>query len=444
MKDIQLCIGQRNGDGKRSIVYRLGDDEYPDVLDTQSGWQREQSLKRAMNALGIDPDGCGLSEAFESNLSVLDAEVAKLVKEEDEKAEGGKLIDFAPMTCSQLMQADVSVEYLIDNLIVARQPILLAGPVKTLKTSLLMALVFALATGVHFLGYFRVLRSIAVGVLTGESGLATIKDTLLRIGRAAGIDPSSVNNLIISDRIPQLSNLLHLDAIRKLILDYELEMLAVDPAYLALDGADAGNVMIFGQQLRAVSQLCQEMGVSLLLCHHTKKASGIDGQPLSLTDAAWAGFAEHCRQWLLVNNRERYDHETGTSRLWLSGGGSAGHGGEWAVDVVQGRIGDVGGRRWDVSVDTPREARSDVEARKDVEKAAKVDAAIEKDCERINKAVAKYPTGETAKILREVSGVNSSRFGVALARLLERCELKPCEIVKPCRKTPFDGYKLAD
>ena len=38
-------------------------------------------------------------------------------------------IDFAPMTLAQLMAKDVTVEYLIDNIIAARQPLLLAGPV---------------------------------------------------------------------------------------------------------------------------------------------------------------------------------------------------------------------------------------------------------------------------------------------------------------------------
>ena len=114
----------------------------------------------------------------------------------------------------------------------------MAGPVKSLKTSILLDLCFALATGGYFLGYFRVLRSIAVAVLTGESGLPTVKDTLERIGRAAMIDPAGVTRLIISDRVPHLSNPVHLDAIRRLILDYELELLAVDPAYLALDGTE--------------------------------------------------------------------------------------------------------------------------------------------------------------------------------------------------------------
>ncbi len=359
-----------------------------------------------------------------------------------ERIDAGSGTDFAPMTLAQLMARDVAVEYLIDNLIAARQPILLAGPVKSMKTSILLDLCFALVTGGHFLGYFRVLRSIAVGVMTGESDLPTIKDTLERIGRAAMIDPAGVSRLIISDRIPHLSDPAHLDAIRRLILDYELELLAVDPAYLALDGSDASNVMLFGQQLRAVSELCQEMGVALLLCHHTKKGSGIDGEPLDLTDAAWSGFAEHCRQWILVNHR-KYDEDSATHRLWLKGGGSAGHGGLWAVDVHQGHITDIGGRVWDVSVSTPNEVREQVADRKEASKETVRQDRLERDKRTVANTMAKFPTGESKSIIRDTAGIFSSRFNAALSALLANGAVVPCEIRKPCRKTPFTGFKLA-
>ncbi len=355
-------------------------------------------------------------------------------------------VDFRPMTLAQLMACDVTVEYLIDNLIVAQQPILLAGPVKSLKTSILLDLCLALATGGCFLGYFRVLRSIAVAVLTGESGLPTVKDTLARIGRAAGIDPATVTRLVISDRIPQLSNPAHLDAIRRLILDYELELLAVDPAYLALDGTDAGNVMVFGQQLRAVSELCQEMGVALLLCHHTKKGAGNDHKPLSLTDAAWAGFAEHCRQWLLVNHREPYDLETGTARLWLMGGGSAGHGGLWAVDVHQGHLAYAGGRVWKISVSTPDAAHSAVMDRREQAKAAEAQAALERNADKVLGVLAKVPdnAGATKNTISNRAGINGSRVSAAVAWLLGEDRIVETGIKVSNHKTPQPGYKLAE
>jgi hypothetical protein len=350
-------------------------------------------------------------------------------------------IDFRPMTLAALMQSDVAVEYLIHNLLAAREPTLLAGPVKSLKTSILLALCLALATGKHFLGYFRVLRSIRVVVMTGESGLAIIKDTLTRICRAQKIDPTKVTNLVISDKIPRLSNPVYLKAIRQLFTKYKPDVLAVDPAYLALDGTDASNVMIFGQQLRAISELCQEMGVALLLCHHTKKGSGLDFQPLQLTDAAWAGFAEHCRQWLLVNHRESYDHATGTFRLWLSSGGSAGHGGLWAVDVRQGCISDPGGRVWDVTVQSADEAKSAIANRREQVQAAKNAKQMDADRQVVLAAAVKLNGPDTKNALRDRVSCGHRRFDVAFASLVADGTLQPAVVVK-ANGQKYDGWSV--
>jgi hypothetical protein len=258
------------------------------------------------------------------------------------------------------------------------------------------------------------------------------------------IDPAKVCNLIISDRVPQLSNPMHLAAIRRLLEEHKPGLLAIDPAYLALDGEKAGNVMVFGQQLRAVSELCQEMGVALLLCHHTKKGSGSDFQPVELTDAAWSGFAEHCRQWLLVNHRERYDHETGTHRLWLSGGGSAGHGGLWAVDIHQGRINDAGGRVWDILVSTPDDAKSAVVDRREQDKAEKVQAAVERDADKVLRVLAKLADGATKNTIRDRAGLSGSRANTAIAWLLGEDRIIETTIQVSNHRTPQAGYKLAE
>jgi hypothetical protein len=371
------------------------------------------------------------------------AGIADWLKTEIERHEEGTArFDFAPMTCQQLMRADVSLDYLIEGLLVDRQNMLVCGPFKSLKTSFLLDLALALVTAGCFLGYFHVLRAVTVAIVTGESGLATIKDTLQRIARAAGIDPESLTNLIISDRIPQLSNPAHLSALRKFITDYAIEVLMIDPAYLAMAeaGADAGNLFLFGEQLRRISALCQELGVTLILCHHSKKAAGADYEPLELSSVAWAGFAEHCRQWLLLNHREKYADD-GSHRMHLRAGGSAGHGGLWAVDVHQGKQTDQGGRVWKVEVMQADEARHDVQERQREAHQKQRQENLDADRTEIARVAAKGPDSKSG--LRDGVSFGHKRFDAAFASLVQDGTLRKSTVTKTNGQT-YPGWELSN
>ena len=146
----------------------------------------------------------------------------------------------------------------------AGQPLVIAGPQKALKTSIALDMAFSLATAGHFLGRFKVPEAVSVGFMSGESGLPTLAETVRRIARAAGHDPAGVRNLIISDRVPQIGSLDHLAAIDAVIQEHALEVFIIDPVFMAMDGADAGNLFIQGQLLRRVSELCQERGCTFV------------------------------------------------------------------------------------------------------------------------------------------------------------------------------------
>ena len=219
----------------------------------------------------------------------------------------------------------------------------------------------------------------------------------------------------------------------------------IDPVYMAMSGADAGNLFIQGQLLRGISELCQELDCTLILCHHTKRNTGHDVyQPPELEDIAWAGFQEWARQWLLVGRREAYGPGSGMHRLWLTAGGSVGHGGRWGIDISEGTYDGDGGRSWEVTVVDHRDIRDEKTERQEAEKTAKADAAIERDCEKLKAALAAYRDGETPKVIRLAAGLNSGCFDKAASRLLRRCEIVPCSITKPNRKTPYDGYQIKD
>ncbi len=110
----------------------------------------------------------------------------------DEQAvdsEGGKQsIRFQRITSAELAGGDYSLSYLVENVLVDQQPGLVAGPHKSLKTNLLVDLSISLAIGGRFLGAFNVPESVRVGIMSGESGLATLQETATRIARSAGRD----------------------------------------------------------------------------------------------------------------------------------------------------------------------------------------------------------------------------------------------------------------
>jgi hypothetical protein len=83
-----------------------------------------------------------------------------------------------------------------------------------------------------------------------------------------------------------------------------------------------------------------------------------------------------------------------------------------------------------------------VEYRKETAKKAKADATLERDKQTVTNTMAKFPKGESKTVIRDMSGLHSTRFNVALSALLTDGVAVSCDVTKGRRKTPIDGYKL--
>jgi hypothetical protein len=255
-----------------------------------------------------------------------------------EPGEGG-LSDadrFPFLTAAQLNSGQFETRYLIPGVLAAAQPGGIFGAFKTLKTSLTADLLISLASGTPFLGHFTVPEPGRALFLSGESGLDALQSIARRICAARGLALETLDNFELCPKLPNLDSPDDLRALGRIVRDKKPACLAIDPAYLAIRGEDARNLFAMGALLRPLAELCNETGCAILIVHHCKRTRLTPGDPATLDDIAWSGFAEFSAQWLLLSRRRRFDPDTGHHELWFSAGGRAGHHSLCALDVDEG------------------------------------------------------------------------------------------------------------
>jgi hypothetical protein len=242
----------------------------------------------------------------------------------------------------------------------------------------------------------------------------------------------SIKNLWLSDFLPWFGDKKHLDGVERLIEETGCEVLAIDPTYLCMSGVDAGNIFSQGDKLRGISQICRDRGVCLILAHHLRKQGKVknasDYEPRELDDLSWSGFAEFCRQWILIGRREMYTPGTGLHKLWLSIGGSAGHSMLWAADIDEGIV-DNRPTSWNVSLASPSEARAEKKA-----------STIR---DRLLATAKNFPAGETKQVIIDTSKLRRDHATLCVFDYLVNDELLvPVEIKKAGRT--YEGFRLAE
>jgi hypothetical protein len=357
--------------------------------------------------------------------------------------------EFLRIGGKEFFRTEYRLNYLIDDLLVEGQPGMIAGAKKTLKTSLMLDQAIALARGDYFLGgKFRVPQPVRTGVMSGESGEATIREIFGRIANRLSWNPQDdpEDNLRLCFQIPHFGELAHMDALQRFIEEDRLRVLYVDPTYLALPaGENAGNLFVVGSMLTKITEIGQRTKCTIQLLHHTKKNVANPFASPELEDIAWSAFPEWARQWQLVGRRERFDPESnGEHKLWLNVGGSAGHCSLWAVDITEGKRTNPGGRIWAVNVlpaSTARQEAHEQEAAKaDAKNNAKKERTAQGNREKAMGAFKQFPKGETASQVRQRAGLSGEHFGPILGQLLAEGVVVPCDVMKNSRA--YSGYKL--
>ncbi len=358
-------------------------------------------------------------------------------------------------------------EWIVKGVLARGQPCIAGGPKKSCKTSVLIDLAVSLGSGTDFLGNFPVPRPTGVLVISGESGEATIQETARRVCRSKGIDLADLELVHWGFNLPQLGQPDHMEAVRDTIRDLGAEVLIVDPLYLCLMGSerriDHANLFDVGPLLKSITDACIDVGATPILAHHFRKGRESPFGPPELEDLSFAGIQEFARQWLLLGRREKYAPGSGEHRLWLSVGGSAGHSGEWALDISEGTIGDeFGGRFWRPTIMQSSEART--EARESAQAARerqRAEAEAERDARRDEaerraigeavQALVRLGRKATAKMFRSETGWGQAKADRILARLRSDGFTKECMVPRQTGTKggeplvqEYPGFELVD
>jgi hypothetical protein len=351
---------------------------------------------------------------------------------------------------------NLRVEFLAQDFIALGSPLLLGGKSKTLKTSLLLYVSVCLAHALSIFGRYRVPRPAPVTILSGESGLPVIQETLRRIRRALNVQPNG--QIHISTDLPDLTSSFvrqgrSLEQLRGHLQRHASKLVVFDPAYLMLEGDDAGNVFKQGGRLRPLAELGDELQATIALVHHLKKSSGQELAIPTLEDFAFAGFAEFAAQWILIGRREPYEDGSGHHELWLRYGGRAGHEGLLGVDIRERApisTTSDGRRIWQVTAQPAPEAeasrqRSREEQRRATQAQRRADQLAE-DGEQIMQALRRRPADDSGwhikTELRNRTGLSTQRTTAALQDLLDRgaIETLPRAVLSGANRC--DGYRL--
>ena len=376
------------------------------------------------------------------DVAALRARAAELLKPiDDTPAEAPKFTKL--LTGRDLLELDLKPHFLVRGILVEGQPAIVGGRSKTLKTSVAADLAISMGSGTPFLGKFESQQA-NVGFWSGESGAGVVRETAKRIAASKGVDLADCS-VSWSFDLPKLCHLDHLDHFRRTIETYKLQVAIVDPLYLALLSAEtagqAANLFAMGAALQPLSKLAQEAGVTLIVLHHFRKGGQPnEDEPAGLEELTMSGAAEWARQWILLQRRAAYQGD-GQHLLWMRSGGSAGHSSLWGVTIEEGQLNPdtFTGRTWKANVAPVADARAQTEADKTNRKAAEQEQRAEEHQTRLLSVLRATPEGDTARALREATGLNGRNFGTAITCLIQEGRAARCQVVKT--RGTFDGFK---
>lgn len=325
--------------------------------------QIQRTLECAFQHVQSDGDFGVLAEPC-SEFDVLDDDAGETSKNPWDERE--KRYGFRVYSAAELDGLDLTMDYAVDGAFVGEGALYVGGREKSFKTGITTDLMYSLTTQTPFLNYFDVNRLWRGAFFTAETGLVKTQIMLRAIAHSRGRRLADLENLDISDNVPKFDfnkhtgQFVNKTAIAKLklyIKERQPDVAVIDPLYFAIGAASVGDMYEVGKILREISDFLTDHGVWPILCHHSKKDSNAEFEPMTLNDFYGSGVGAHARQWILMSHAEPYNEREGVARLFANIGGSTqGARGVYNVTVHEGRADMLMDRTWDVETTPMDEA----------------------------------------------------------------------------------------
>ncbi len=287
---------------------------------------------------------------------------------------------FAGVTLGSIWSlAEQPVEWLVEDVFAADQPSVFGARKKSLKTTLLMDLAVALASGTPWLGKYAVPRRRRVLFITGETSKRAVSRRFRYPCRCRSLGPDDIADWlrIESVQFPKLPQIEDCDLVKRAIDDFEVDVVMLDPLYRGMTGdVNSGNVFEMGDALGQFMNIC--LPASSIISHHVKKtAIKRAGEPPDLDDLSGAGLAEFAGNYWLMDRLTPYKGD-GIHDLAVGYGGRDEQFGQFRMKFDE--------HRWRCDISSLSEHFEE-------QKAAKESGKVQDMVSRIHSVLGRYPNG---------------------------------------------------
>jgi AAA domain-containing protein len=173
----------------------------------------------------------------------------------------------------EIADDEVAERWLVEQLWCARSVGVLGGAPKSAKTWLGLDMALSVATGTPCLGKYAVPEPGPVLVYLAEDGLVVVRERIEGMARHRGLDVDQVEIYVITAPVLRLDRDPDRARLWETARQIRPRLVLLDPL-VRLHGIDENHAGAVAELLTYFRSLQRQLGLSVLLVHHTRKNAG--------------------------------------------------------------------------------------------------------------------------------------------------------------------------